>query len=59
MLEGRLAALCQQLAECVVTAPGMATKQMIAHMEQLLPRLAPRAEKRRTSMVFHLFGMIS
>jgi len=41
LLEGRLAALCQQLGESVVTAPGMATTQMIAHMEQLLPRLVP------------------
>ncbi|CAK9086901.1 unnamed protein product [Durusdinium trenchii] len=40
-LEGRLGALCQQLGESVVTAPGMATTQMIAHMEQLLPRLEP------------------
>lgn len=29
LLEGRLAALCQQLGESVVTAPGMATTQMI------------------------------
>jgi len=41
LLEGRLSALCQQLGESVVTAPGMATKQMIAHMNQLLPRLVP------------------
>ena len=29
LLEGRLGALCQQLGESVVTAPGMATTQMI------------------------------
>ncbi|CAJ1462078.1 unnamed protein product, partial [Effrenium voratum] len=41
LLPGRLKALCQQLGEAVVTAPGMATTQMIAHMEELLPRLEP------------------
>lgn len=42
LLEGRLAALCQQLGESVVTAPGLATSQMIAHMEEILPRLEPQ-----------------
>eukprot|EP00933_Yihiella_yeosuensis_P025346 TRINITY_DN1968_c0_g1_i1.p1 TRINITY_DN1968_c0_g1~~TRINITY_DN1968_c0_g1_i1.p1 ORF type:complete len:1593 (+),score=400.23 TRINITY_DN1968_c0_g1_i1:632-4780(+) len=39
LLDGRLPALSQQLSESVVTAPGKATEQMIAHMEHKLPEL--------------------
>ncbi|CAE8724845.1 unnamed protein product, partial [Polarella glacialis] len=47
LLEGRIAALAQQLGECVVTAPGAATAQMQAHMEGQLPKLEEPEEPKK------------
>jgi len=45
LLEGRMAALVQQVGESVVTAPGMATTQMVAHMQKMLPKLVDPPEE--------------
>eukprot|EP00930_Biecheleria_cincta_P042200 TRINITY_DN29024_c0_g2_i1.p1 TRINITY_DN29024_c0_g2~~TRINITY_DN29024_c0_g2_i1.p1 ORF type:complete len:1770 (-),score=379.64 TRINITY_DN29024_c0_g2_i1:217-5505(-) len=45
LLEGRMAALSQQVGESVVTAPGMATTQMVAHMNRLVPKIEEPPEE--------------